>query len=83
MARKALFNARTAPYHTEDPPRSAWQGCKSAPLAQGDEFKLKLSSVTAQVASCTSEPGLDDPSFPSAKETNGENMSGFISDPHF
>lgn len=63
--------------------KSVLQSYKSAPFTQVDKFKLKSSSMTAQVASCTSDPGLNDLSFPFAKETNGENMSDVISDSHF
>lgn len=86
LARKNWFNAMTAGQlrTTQKIPQGLCGKVINQPhFTQVDKFKLKLSSVTAQVASCTSAPGLGDPSFPSAKETNGENVSGFISDPHF
>lgn len=63
--------------------KSFLQGHKTASFTKVDKFKLKLSGMTAQAVSCTSDPELNDPSLPLTKETIGEDVSDFISDLNF
>jgi len=59
--------------------KSFLQGYKT----EVDKFKLKLSGMTAQVVSCTSDSELNDLSLPLTKETTGEDVSDCISDLDF